>query len=76
MCGGDEKAGYARWAEQRRILCPSNMEEILEGRNLWDGTFPPLFIADGFEASPRLSPAVQSYLQDQAWLVCPCCAGG
>lgn len=74
MCGGDEKAGCARWAEQRRVSCPSNTEEILEGRNPWDGTFPPLFVADGFEASARL--AVQSYLQGQAWLVCPRCAGG
>lgn len=34
MCGGDEAASYAGWAEQGRILCPCNMEEILEGSNL------------------------------------------
>lgn len=44
------------------------MEEILEGRKLWDGMFPQLFVANGFEASPKLALAVQSYLQWLGWL--------
>lgn len=45
-------------------MCPCNMEEILEGRNLKDETFPQLFIAKGFEASPRLALEVQSSWQE------------
>lgn len=65
MCGGDEKAGCSRWAEGRCTLCPCNMEEeILEGRNLKDETFPQLFRANGFEASPRSALEVQSSQQE------------
>lgn len=68
MCGGDEKAGCSRWAEGRRTLCPCNMEEeILEGRNLKDETFPQLFRANGFEASPRSALEVQSSRQESGW---------
>lgn len=52
------------WAEGRHILCPCSMEEILEGRNLEDETFPQLFLANGLEASPRLALEVQSSRQE------------
>lgn len=48
MCGGEEAASYALWVEWR------STEEIPAGQKLQGGTFPRLFVANRFEASPRL----------------------